>query len=122
MLLFIGIIFGVYLLSVNAYGFILIKIRKADEKETCPKNNSKIIIAALMGGAIGAYAGMFVFKYRLDSLVLMVFLPVIAVINGYIVYLVYKNNFGFIDAGYMISLAKTFFAALRQKSQYAVLL
>ena len=96
MFVIIQIVFIVYILSINVYGFILVKIRKNDESiSECKPNNSKLIICALLGGAIGTYVAMFIFKYNLDSLILMVFLPVIACLNIFIVWLLYKYNFGF---------------------------
>lgn len=98
MLIFIQIVFLVYILAINAYGFILVYLRKNEEENSeCKPNNSKLIIAALLGGALGCFIAMFIYKYRLDSLILMVFLPVIAVVNAFIVWQLYRNNFGFID-------------------------
>ncbi len=96
MLVFIRILFFVYILAVNAYGFILVKL-KSDDLSSGEKSGGygKIIIASLLGGAIGAYVGMFVYKYGLDNIILMVFLPVIAVINIFILWQLYVNNFLF---------------------------
>lgn len=102
MLIFIQIVFLVYILAVNAYGFILVYIRKNDEENSeCRPNNSKLLIAALLGGALGCYIAMFIYKYRLDSLILMVFLPVIVVLNAFIIWELYSNNFGFIQDNYL---------------------
>lgn len=104
MLIFIHVVFIVYLLAINAYGFMLIKLRKErEDTEDSTPNNGKLITTALLGGALGTFIALFVFKYRLDSLILMVFLPVIAVLNAFIVWQIYRNNFGFINEQYLMA-------------------
>lgn len=95
MLVFIRILFFVYIFAVNAYGFILVKLKSDDLSGGEKSGYGKIIIAALLGGAVGAYVGIFVNKYGLDNIILMVFLPVIAVINIFILWQLYVNNFLF---------------------------
>ena len=81
--IFIGIIFGVYLAAVNFYGFMLVKEQKRDEEErgTCSNRDGKIFVTGLIGGAPGVYVSMFIFRFRLTSLPLMVFMPVFVALN-----------------------------------------
>ncbi len=102
MLNFVRIIFVVYILAINAYAFVLVLTRKKEEEELSEDeckyrpNNGKLFITGLLGGALGIYVSMFVFKYRLTSLLLMVFMPVLIAANGYLTYLLFSQNFGFI--------------------------
>lgn len=56
MLIFIHVVFIVYLLAINAYGFMLIKLRKErEDTEDSTPNNGKLITTALLGGALGTF-------------------------------------------------------------------
>lgn len=99
MLIFIKILFAVYIISINVYGFMLIKLKK-NQYESPTKGNGKFLICALLGGSLGVFIGMFVFNYRLDSLILMVFIPLLFCVNVFICWCVYRYNFGF-DIDYL---------------------
>lgn len=97
MLLF-NIIFIVYLSAINFYAFILLKSQKSDsEKESKepPIRDSKLFITGLLGGAIGIYVSMFIFKYRLRSLFLMIIMPILITLNVYVVILAFRTGFSF---------------------------
>lgn len=75
-----------YFLSVNFYCMLFVRSQKKLSNEGAPtKKNAKgkLILASALGGAIAAYATMLAVKYKLDDLLLMIALPVIAVINVY---------------------------------------
>ena len=108
----IYIIFAVYLIAINLYGILLLKFQKKaceesvdlpdiknrdevteTDKETFAKKEScdnkkvrdyKLFLTGILGGATGIYAFMFIFKYRLKSMLLMVFMPVFIALNVYI--------------------------------------
>lgn len=96
MLIFIRILLGVYLAAVNFYGFLLIGQHKRAEEEgnACKVKDGKIFVTGLIGGALGVYVSMFVFKYRLSNLTLMVFMPVFVAVNAYLAIVMYTQNFG----------------------------
>jgi uncharacterized membrane protein YsdA (DUF1294 family) len=58
-------------------------------------HDSKIFVAALLGGALGIYIAMFIMKYRIKSLFFMVAMPVLVAVNAYLIYLAVRTNFGF---------------------------
>ena len=90
------VIFSVYILAVNFSAVMLIKSQRdefgASDK---PAGDGKIILTAILGGAIALYASMFVMRYRLKNLLLMILLPVIAVLNVWFFYLAFRSGFTF---------------------------
>lgn len=99
MIVFIKIIVAVYFASVNVYGFLLIYLQKKANEERSDKHVSdgKLFVAGALGGATGVYVAMFVFKYRLSSLFLMVTMPVLITINFYILIFGFYNDFWLIE-------------------------
>ena len=95
MLVLIQILVAVYFLAINVYSFLLLRAQKYAEcdGESNKVRDGSIIIAALLGGATGVYVAMFVFKYRLRSLLLMVFMPVLIVLNVYLIIVGFAHNF-----------------------------
>ena len=92
----------VYILAVNFYAITLMKTQRDEEsgEEGKPhKGDGKIILTALMGGAIGIYCSMFVMRYRLKNLLFMVLMPVLAVVNVYFFYVAFKSGLTFFVVG-----------------------
>lgn len=85
---FLYILLAVYLAAVNVYSFMLVRTMKnrAEERRDERKaGNAKLYIAGLLGGAAAAYVALFVMKFRTDSILLMITLPVLAALNVYLV-------------------------------------
>ena len=115
MLIFLKITVIVYFLAINVYGFILVYMQRKSRAESTgqpcelqpaqPQNNvkkptvsdGKLFVAGALGGATGVYVAMFVFKYRLISLFLMVVMPVLITLNIYILIFGFYNDFWLID-------------------------
>ena len=113
MLIMIRIITTAYFLAVNVYGFILINYQKKnrniikkteeeppkelDKKNSTDKNISdgKIFLTGLLGGALGIYLSMFIYKYRLNHFLLMVMMPVFIAISLYLLVCTFSNSIGF---------------------------
>ena len=77
----------VYIVSVNLYSFMLIKTQKRRSMERGVQEkfrDGKLFLAGLIGGAAGAYIAMFVLKFRTDNLILMIFMPLLIVLNIYL--------------------------------------
>jgi uncharacterized membrane protein YsdA (DUF1294 family) len=96
------IILIVYLLAINLYSVLLLKEQKKtidDCLEHSEKiNDGKIFFTALLGGALGIYVSMFIMKYRLKSMFLMVFMPVLIAVNIYLILLFISWNSSFMVA------------------------
>lgn len=101
------ILLSVYILAINFYSFLLIKGRHdgaegGENDEAAPvtpvrrEGDGKILLTALLGGAITLYVSMFIFRYRLNNLLLMITLPVLAALNIYLFFIAYRSGFGFL--------------------------
>lgn len=67
-----------YLLIINAAGFLLMLIDKWKAKKNLWRIPEKTLLGvALIGGSIGAYAGMQVFRHKTKHLKFTVGIPVI---------------------------------------------
>lgn len=92
------VIFSVYILAVNFYAVLLIKSQRDEfgEKGNKPSGDGKLILTAILGGAIALYVSMFIMRYRTNNLLLMILLPVVAVLNIWFFYLAYRSGFTFV--------------------------
>lgn len=106
-----------YILAINFYAFILVKTLKREQTErelkaqtqnptstplqqgedSLAKNISKqyvskLIITGALGGAITVYVCMFIFKFRVTDLLLMVVMPLLAVLNVYMWVLIFRSG------------------------------
>ena len=95
------VIFGTYIVAVNVYSVMLLLSQRNDylmdeSKLNC--GDGKLILSALLGGAIGIYVTMFITKFKLKNMLLMILLPVIAVLNVWFSVLAFKSGFTFFVA------------------------
>ncbi len=93
-MIFLMILLCTYILAVNFYGFRLLR----SQKNACVsgeiaegKGDGKLLLAGALGGALAVYITMFILKYRLDSCILMLALPLLAVVNIYCFYLGFRG-------------------------------
>lgn len=91
------IIFIVYILAINFYSVMLIKAQRDEygDSQSPKTGDGKLILAAILGGAIALYVSMFIMKYRIKNLLLMVILPVIGVLNVYFFFTAFRSGFTF---------------------------
>ncbi len=97
MLILIRLIVITYILAINVYGFLLIYFQKKTMEEMREKSikDSKLILSGMLGGAVGIYLAMFIFSHRLQNLLLMILIPILIVINAYIIIVAFTGDFGF---------------------------
>ncbi len=88
----------VYVIAINLYGVLMLrfqkKAREDGDEESIIVSDSKLLLAGLLGGATGIFIFMFIFKYRLKSLFMMVLMPVFIAVNYYILFLLLNGGFG----------------------------
>ncbi len=97
-MLLLYIIFIVYILAVNFYAVVLLRSQRDEACGNETKMNSgdgKLILTALLGGAVAIYVSMFIMRYRLKNLLLMILMPVLAVVNVYFFVLAFRSGFTF---------------------------
>lgn len=103
----------VFILAVNFYSFLYLRsLKKAekeqtiqspenletDDEEPTPKKKAstfdwKLLLSGAIGGAITIYVCMFIFKYKLNDLLLMIAMPVFAALNGYFWFVLFQSGF-----------------------------
>lgn len=95
------VILATYILAVNFYAVILIKSQRDEygERDGKPAGDGKLILTAILGGALAIYISMFVMRYRLKNLLLMILMPVLAVLNVWFFYLAFRSGFTFFVVG-----------------------
>ncbi|MBR2870460.1 MAG: hypothetical protein IKB98_03700, partial [Clostridia bacterium] len=63
-------------------------------EENVSIGDSKLFIAGILGGATAIYVCMFIKKYRLKSIFMMVLMPILIVINVYLSIMLFTSGFG----------------------------
>ncbi len=93
------IIFTVYILAINFYSVMLLIWQKNEYLSDESKLNSgdgKLILSALLGGAIGIYVAMFITRFKLKNMLFMILMPVIGALNIWFFVLAYRSGFTFV--------------------------
>ena len=53
----------------------------------------KLLLCGALGGAITIYVCMFIFKYKLNNLLLMLVMPIFTAVNGYLWFILFSSGF-----------------------------
>lgn len=97
-MLLLYIIFIVYILAVNFYAVLLLKSQRDEfgrDEAKMHSGDGKLILTAILGGAIAIYLSMFILRYRTKNLLLMILMPVIGVLNVYFFIMAFRSGFTF---------------------------
>lgn len=96
---FLYVLLTVYIISVNFCAFFLMK-RQYEAWEAgdtaVGKSDGKVILVALLGGALAVFVTMFIYKYRLSNVLFMIMMPVLTVVNLYCFYLGFRSIYLFL--------------------------
>ena len=71
------------------------KAREDGDEENIGISDTQLIITGLLGGALGIFVFMFILKYRLKSIVMMILMPLFISLNAYLIFITINGGFGF---------------------------
>lgn len=100
-MLLLYIIFTVYIIAINSYSVMLLLSQKNEYLDDESKRNAgdgKLLLSAILGGALGIYVTMFITRFKLKNMLFMILMPVLGVINVWFFILAYRSGFTFITA------------------------
>lgn len=96
-MLILKILAVVYILAINFYAFMLMKLQKNQTlSQAQPKrriSDGKILLSGTLGGALGVFLSTFILKYRRDSIMIMVLMPILTALTVYIIAMGFISNF-----------------------------
>ena len=98
-MVFLYIISAVYIVAVNVYSVMLLLSQRNEyllDESKLNAGDGKLILSALLGGAIGIYVTMFITRFKLKNMLLMILLPVIAVVNVWLGVVFFRSGISFI--------------------------
>ena len=88
-----------YVIAINLYGILMLKFQKKaredGDEENIDISDTKLSITGLLGGALGIFVFMFILKYRLKSIIMMVLMPLFISLNAYFVFTAISGGLGF---------------------------
>ena len=97
MALFFIIVLSTYVLAINFYAFILMLLQKRQTAQSvAPRrkiSDGKILLSGTLGGALGVFLSTFFLKYRRDSILIMVLMPIITAIYVYLILKLFSLGF-----------------------------
>ncbi|MBO5046646.1 MAG: hypothetical protein J6C93_07255 [Clostridia bacterium] len=74
---------GVYIIAVNFCAYRIVAAQREKRLDGEKSSDGKLYLCALLGGAPAVYVTMFCLRYRLEDILLMIIIPLIAVLNFY---------------------------------------
>ncbi|MBO5714118.1 MAG: hypothetical protein J6R83_01690 [Clostridia bacterium] len=89
------IIFIVFILAVNLFGILNLGFQKRAREEMDEDykvSDIKLLITAVVGGALGIYIFMFILKYRLKSFAFMILMPLLIAMHVYLSILLFRSG------------------------------
>ena len=98
-MLLMYIVFTVYIIAINFYSVMLLISQKNEyliDESKLNSGDGKLILSALLGGALGIYVTLFITRFKLKNMLFMILMPVIGALNVWFIVLAYRSGFTFI--------------------------
>lgn len=98
-MLLVYIVFGAYIVAVNVYSVMLLLSLRNEylmDEDKLNSGDGKLLLSALLGGALGIYVTMFITRFKLKNMLLMILLPVIAVFNVWFCIVAFRSGLTFV--------------------------
>lgn len=99
-MLLLYIVFAAYIIAVNVYSVMLLLSLRNEyllDENKLNAGDGKLLLSAILGGALGIYVTMFITRFKLKNMLLMISLPVIGVLNVWFFVLAFRSGFTFIS-------------------------
>ncbi len=81
-----------YLAAVNIYAFFIFFLDKSKAKRGARRVSERHLMAsALLGGSIGAFLAMKIFRHKTQHTKFALGVPLILIIHGLVIFLLYKH-------------------------------
>ncbi len=85
----------IYLTAVNIVGFAAMGIDKSKAKRGAWRISEKMLfLFSIIGGSLGTWAGMYMFRHKTKHWYFVIFMPLIFVMHIVILVMVYNKFFG----------------------------
>lgn len=89
------VLFAVYLAAVNFFAMLFVRKQKKAAEGALDKpkySDGKLLLAAVLGGAAGAFLTMLFSKFRTDNILLMIVLPLLIAVNIYAIISIFRSG------------------------------
>ncbi len=85
-------IMGIYLLSVNMIGFVIMGVDKHKAKREAWRVPEKVLfLISLIGGSLGTWAGMYAFRHKTKHWYFVVGMPLILLAHVVVGIMIYRR-------------------------------
>lgn len=85
-------LFLLYLLAMNGIAFFLFGIDKYKARHNRWRiRESTLLLSALLGGGLGAFAAMRIFRHKTQHLAFVVGVPALMLLNGLVAFWLYRR-------------------------------
>jgi uncharacterized membrane protein YsdA (DUF1294 family) len=89
----LGILLTVYVLAINFYAFLFMRRIRKEKSADIKKHDMHLLLVALLGGGLTIYVCMFIFKTRLENLLVMIAVPVLIAVHAYVWFFGFRYGF-----------------------------
>ncbi len=82
-----------YILIMNLVGIVMMKLDKSKAEKKAWRIPEKTLLGiAAIGGAVGIWTGMYVFRHKTKTWYFVMGVPISLALNIYVLYMIYTHN------------------------------